>query len=90
MYDIQPCNSEALKRALEAVSGTEVAKITIAAYQAIDQAMKFGYDAGIAAGEADRAAAAKEYTEALDRALADAPSLNEQAQAAYDLSLIHI
>lgn len=56
---IIPVNQEALSRALIAVVGAETAKTITEAYQAIDQAMAFGY----AQGTADAAAARTSMTE---------------------------
>lgn len=41
--ELIPVNGEALKRAMEAVSGPEVATLTLKAYAAIDQAMHYGF-----------------------------------------------
>lgn len=55
--ELIPVNAEALKRAMEAVSGPEVATLTLNAYKAIDAAMHFGFQAGLldARAEATRA-----------------------------------
>jgi hypothetical protein len=61
-------NSEALSRALVAVVGEQTATAVTQAYQAIDAAMNYGFQQGLAKGEEQRKQAAEEYVAALGRA----------------------
>lgn len=78
---IIPVNNEAMSKALVGIVGEEKAKEVVAAYKAIDEAMCAGYQKGLAEGEELRAAAAKEYVEALGRAN---ERKAEEHQEAYD------
>lgn len=64
---IIPVNNEALSRALIAIAGEEKTVVILEAYRLIDAAMIFGYQKGLNEGAEDRATAAKEYVEAIDR-----------------------
>jgi hypothetical protein len=66
--NIIPVNSEALSRALVAVVGEQTATAVTQAYQAIDAAMNYGFQQGLAKGEEQRKQAAEEYVAALGRA----------------------
>jgi hypothetical protein len=66
--NIIPVNSEALSRALVAVVGEQTATAVTQAYQAIDAAMNYGFQQGLAKGDEQRKQAAEEYVAALDRA----------------------
>jgi hypothetical protein len=74
---IVPVNNEALSRALVAVTSAETAELILKAYKAIEEAMTFGYQAGISAGDEQRKMAAAEYVASLE--LAD-----EELQQAFD------
>jgi hypothetical protein len=65
---IVPVNNEAMSRALLAVVGETNSQAVVQAYQAIDSAMVFGYQKGLAEGDAMRKAAAEEYVAAIARA----------------------
>jgi hypothetical protein len=69
---IVPVNNEALSRVLLAIVGPDTTKTIVEAYKHIDAAMLFGYERGIAAGDAMRKAAAEEYVSLLGRMDANA------------------
>jgi uncharacterized protein YecT (DUF1311 family) len=65
--NIIPVNSEALSRALVAVVGEQTATAVTQAYQAIDAAMNYGFQQGLAKVEERLKQAAEEYVAALER-----------------------
>jgi hypothetical protein len=80
---IIPVNNEALSRALVAVAGEDTAKLIVQAYQAIDQAMVFGYERGLAAAalaskEEKDAAMSGSYDAGYDTGLRDGHEEMEQ------------